>query len=143
MPSNGAVQLYKFLKYRIIHMIHTIFFVLFYSKGYDRTRYQVGQNSLNVQVYFSLEICCKLILFVGFLYCKSETKMNTVSTCFLLLCCFSLSITQKPESLSALTSLMQEPGSPEVKKPAVIEKDSKELSHLVSYSIVIDVKSTV
>lgn len=38
---------------------------------------------------------------------------------------------------------MQEPGSPEVKKPAVMEKDSKEFAHLVSYSIVIDVKSTV
>ncbi|XP_049431658.1 uncharacterized protein si:ch211-149e23.4 isoform X1 [Epinephelus fuscoguttatus] len=47
------------------------------------------------------------------------------------------------ESLSALTSLMQEPGSPEVKKPAVENGDSKEYAQLVSYSIVIDVKSTV
>lgn len=38
---------------------------------------------------------------------------------------------------------MQEPGSPEVKKPPVIEDDSKEYTQLVSYSIVIDVKSTV
>ncbi|KAK2846796.1 hypothetical protein Q5P01_009795 [Channa striata] len=51
---------------------------------------------------------------------------------------------KKQESLSALTTLMQEPGSPEVKKPAVTDAGSnKEYAHLVSYSIVIDVKSTV
>ncbi|TDH14643.1 hypothetical protein EPR50_G00022540 [Perca flavescens] len=50
---------------------------------------------------------------------------------------------KKQESLSALTSLMQEPGSPEVKKPAVTENDKKEYAQLISYSIVIDVKSTV
>lgn len=39
---------------------------------------------------------------------------------------------------------MQEPGSPEVKKPAAVtEDDSKEYAQLVTYSIVIDVKSTV
>ncbi|XP_030008582.1 hemicentin-1 isoform X2 [Sphaeramia orbicularis] len=50
---------------------------------------------------------------------------------------------KKPESLSALTALMQDPGSPAVKKPAVMDKDSKEYAQLVNYSIVIDVKSTV
>ncbi|XP_071352296.1 uncharacterized protein [Trachinotus anak] len=50
---------------------------------------------------------------------------------------------KKEESLSALTTLMQEPCSPDLKNPAVTEKDSKEYAHLVSYSIVIDVKSTV
>ncbi|XP_059187195.1 uncharacterized protein si:ch211-149e23.4 [Centropristis striata] len=50
---------------------------------------------------------------------------------------------KEQECLSALTSLMQEPGSPEVKKPAVTEIDSKEYAQLISYSIVIDVKSTV
>lgn len=39
--------------------------------------------------------------------------------------------------------MMQEPGSPEVKKPPVIEDDSMEYTQLVSYSIVIDIKSTV
>lgn len=38
---------------------------------------------------------------------------------------------------------MQDPGSAEVKKPAVTEKDSKEGTPMVNYSIVIDVKSTV
>lgn len=38
---------------------------------------------------------------------------------------------------------MQEPGSPEVKKPEVTDKDNKEYAQLISYSIVIDVKSTV
>lgn len=58
-------------------------------------------------------------------------------------CWCTLSKIQKPESLSALTALMQEPGSPEVKKPMVTEKDSKEHAQVVNYSIVIDVKSTV
>ncbi|XP_071400914.1 uncharacterized protein [Centroberyx affinis] len=47
------------------------------------------------------------------------------------------------ESLSALTSLMQDPCSPELKKAAVLEGDSQEYAQLVSYSIVIDVKTTV
>ena len=50
---------------------------------------------------------------------------------------------QRKESLAALTKLMQQPGSPEVKKPPMTEADNKEYAHLVSYSIVIDVKSTV
>ncbi|XP_040901606.1 uncharacterized protein si:ch211-149e23.4 isoform X2 [Toxotes jaculatrix] len=77
--------------------------------------------------------------------------MSTASAIVLILvvtlwvCCTRHGRTQykKQESLSALTTLMQEPGSPEVKKPDVTEKDSKEYSQLVSYSIVIDVKSTV
>lgn len=52
-------------------------------------------------------------------------------------------VIQEEEVLSALTGMMQEPGSPEVKKPPVIEDDSKEYTQLVSYSIVIDIKSTV
>ncbi|XP_022047801.2 uncharacterized protein si:ch211-149e23.4 [Acanthochromis polyacanthus] len=50
---------------------------------------------------------------------------------------------KKRESVSALTALMQEPTSLQLKKPTVTEKDSKEYAQLVSYSIVIDVKSTV
>ncbi|XP_008279194.1 uncharacterized protein LOC103356720 [Stegastes partitus] len=50
---------------------------------------------------------------------------------------------KKRESVSALTALMHEPTSPQVKKSAATEKDSKEYAQLVSYSIVIDVKSTV
>ncbi|XP_030251004.1 uncharacterized protein LOC115568074 isoform X2 [Sparus aurata] len=50
---------------------------------------------------------------------------------------------KEQEALSALTTLMQEPGSPEVKKPPATGEGSKEYAHLVSYSIVIDVKSTV
>ncbi|KAF3847526.1 hypothetical protein F7725_020554 [Dissostichus mawsoni] len=63
----------------------------------------------------------------------------------LWVCCKGYSKTQykKKESLSALTSMMQEPGSPEVKKPAVTENDSKEYDQLVNFSIVIDLKSTV
>lgn len=54
------------------------------------------------------------------------------------------SVFQDHEYLSALTSLSQEPGSPEVRKPAVMrESDSKEYAQLVGYSIVIDVRSAV
>ncbi|AWO98752.1 Hypothetical protein SMAX5B_019982 [Scophthalmus maximus] len=63
----------------------------------------------------------------------------------LWVCCARNSKTKykEQESLSALTTLMQEPGSPEVKKPVMMEKDSKEYDQLISYAIVIDVKSTV
>ncbi|KAM4589547.1 uncharacterized protein V3H82_003650 [Fundulus diaphanus] len=47
------------------------------------------------------------------------------------------------ESVSALTSLMQDPGSPEVRKPAAEMGDSKEYAQLTSFSIVFDAKSTV
>ncbi|KAM3615504.1 uncharacterized protein V6R79_003162 [Siganus canaliculatus] len=51
---------------------------------------------------------------------------------------------KEQECLSALTDQMQEPGSPEVKKPAVADnREDKEYSQLISYSIVLDVKSTV
>eukprot|EP00066_Takifugu_rubripes_P017607 XP_011606873.1 PREDICTED: uncharacterized protein LOC105417078 [Takifugu rubripes] len=46
------------------------------------------------------------------------------------------------EAVSPLTALMQEPGSPEVKKPAFGD-DSKEYAQLISYSIVFEHKSTV
>ncbi|XP_042342917.1 uncharacterized protein si:ch211-149e23.4 [Plectropomus leopardus] len=51
----------------------------------------------------------------------------------LWVCCNRISRTQykQQESLSALTSLMQEPGSPEVKKPAVTETNSKEYAQLI------------
>nr|XP_040047238.1 uncharacterized protein si:ch211-149e23.4 [Gasterosteus aculeatus aculeatus] len=60
-------------------------------------------------------------------------------------CCkiHSRSHYKKKESLAALTSLMQEPGSPEVKKSAVTENKSEEYGPMVSYSIVFDIKSTV
>ncbi|KAG7243099.1 hypothetical protein INR49_016474 [Caranx melampygus] len=64
----------------------------------------------------------------------------------LWVCCCTISNKakhKKKESLSALTTLMQEPGSPDFSKSGVVEKDTKEYAHLVSYSIVIDVKSTV
>lgn len=63
-----------------------------------------------------------------------------LNTYFLLL----HSIIQRKESSSPLTTVMLEHGSLEVKNlAAVTEKDSKEYAQLVSYAIVIDVKSTV
>ncbi|XP_029302477.1 uncharacterized protein LOC115017900 [Cottoperca gobio] len=68
-----------------------------------------------------------IFLVILWVYCKGNSKNKY----------------KKKDSLSALTSLMQEPGSPEVKKPAVTENNSKDYAQLVSYSIVIDVKTTV
>ncbi|KAG8001870.1 Nectin-2 [Nibea albiflora] len=50
---------------------------------------------------------------------------------------------KKQESLSPLTALMQEPGSPQVKQPLMTGEGYKESAPMISYSIVIDVKSTV
>lgn len=50
----------------------------------------------------------------------------------------SCTLTQEQEALAALTSLMQQPGSPEVKKPPVMTGDGD-----FSYAIVLDVKSSV
>ncbi|XP_078785695.1 uncharacterized protein si:ch211-149e23.4 isoform X1 [Oryzias latipes] len=48
---------------------------------------------------------------------------------------------KEQESVAALTSLMQEPGSPEVKKPGAAE--DKGIAQLDNYSIVLDVKSAL
>ncbi|XP_070762552.1 uncharacterized protein [Enoplosus armatus] len=87
----------------------------------------------------------RLFALVAMICISSASAIILILVVTLWLCCKVSSRTQykKQESLSALTALMQEPGSPEVKKPAVTEKDSKEYAELVSYSIVIDVKSTV
>lgn len=50
-------------------------------------------------------------------------------------------IIQKKESLAALTSLMQDPGSPQVKKWAGTEHNNKVYAQMVSYSIVLDIKT--
>ncbi|KAJ8392111.1 hypothetical protein AAFF_G00079170 [Aldrovandia affinis] len=49
----------------------------------------------------------------------------------------------KRDSLAALTSLMQDPCSPELKKSDVARRTCQEYAELVRYSIVIDVKTTV
>lgn len=51
-------------------------------------------------------------------------------------------VLQGQEVLSPLTALMQEPGSPEARKP-VMGDDSKEYAQLVHYAIVFEHKSTV
>lgn len=125
MPSSGVVQPHKSFKTGLFTWLTQTFFALLYSKVNGRTQYQVRLHSVNMQVYFPLGMSS----LIQFFHCK-----------FIL---FSLSMIQKQESLSALTTLMQEPSSPEPKKPAVTENNSKEYAQLVSYSIVIDVKSTV
>ncbi|XP_067364628.1 uncharacterized protein si:ch211-149e23.4 isoform X2 [Channa argus] len=100
--------------------------------------------AVNIQVEFmSQDTQTALVSMVGI---SSGLALLSILIVTLWVCCKVKSRTKykKQESLSALTTLMQEPGSPEVKKPAVTEADSnKEYAQLVSYSIVIDVKSTV
>ncbi|XP_028276409.1 uncharacterized protein LOC114445509 isoform X2 [Parambassis ranga] len=76
---------------------------------------------------------------VAMICVSSALAVFLILVVLLCVCCKRNSRTQykEQESLSALTALV--PGSPEVKKP----EDSKQYADLVSYSIVIDVKSTV
>ncbi|XP_044058633.1 uncharacterized protein si:ch211-149e23.4 isoform X2 [Siniperca chuatsi] len=97
--------------------------------------------TVNIQVEVMSED--KLFALVAMICISSVSAIILILVTILCLCCKGNSRTQYKKSLSALTTLMQEPGCPEVKKPAVMEKDSKEYTQLVSYSIVIDVKSTV
>ncbi|KAM9359581.1 uncharacterized protein ABDE67_002722 [Symphorus nematophorus] len=87
----------------------------------------------------------KLFATVSMICISSASAILFIFIAVLWVCCKANSSTQykRKESLAGLTALMQQPGSPEVKKPPVTETDSKEYAHLVSYSIVIDVKSTV
>ncbi|XP_070685452.1 uncharacterized protein [Pempheris klunzingeri] len=98
---------------------------------------------VNIQVEVMSED--KLFALVAMICISSASALTLIFIVTLWVCCKTNSKNQykKQECLSALTSLMQEPGSPEMKKPGVMEKDSKEFAQLVSYSIVIDVKSTV
>ncbi|XP_067102581.1 uncharacterized protein si:ch211-149e23.4 isoform X2 [Osmerus mordax] len=50
---------------------------------------------------------------------------------------------KKRESLAALTSLMQGPCSPDLRKPAVGSEEGQQYVHFLSYNIILDVKSTV
>ncbi|XP_069017603.1 uncharacterized protein [Embiotoca jacksoni] len=99
--------------------------------------------TVNIQVEVMME--GQLFALATIICISTASAIALILVITLCMCCKQNSRTQhkKHESLSALTTLMQEPGSPEVKKPVVTEKDSKELAKLISYSIVIDVKSTV
>nr|XP_019943617.1 PREDICTED: uncharacterized protein LOC109630049 [Paralichthys olivaceus] len=62
----------------------------------------------------------------------------------LWVCCTRIGRYQnKIQGQESLSALMQDPGSPAVKNPEMVEKDSKENTQLISYSIIIDVKSAV
>ncbi|XP_029963467.1 uncharacterized protein LOC115399947 isoform X2 [Salarias fasciatus] len=84
-------------------------------------------------------------LFLLTLICISSASALVLVLAVVLCVCrrSSRKHSQRKESLSAFACLMHEPGSPEVKKPAAAGKDGNEQAHLISYSIVIDVKSRV
>ncbi|XP_013880684.1 uncharacterized protein si:ch211-149e23.4 [Austrofundulus limnaeus] len=84
------------------------------------------------------------LLMMVIMVCISSASAILLFLCVVLcVCCKRKNKTpyKGRESVSALTSLMQEPGSPEVRKPGA--EDRKEYALLTSYSIIIDVKSAV
>ncbi|XP_017271743.2 uncharacterized protein si:ch211-149e23.4 [Kryptolebias marmoratus] len=97
--------------------------------------------SVNIQV----EVTCEdeQFMLVSMICISSALAILLFLIVVLCVCCKRKNKTpyKGRESVSALTSLMQEPGSPEVRKPGA--EDSNEYAQLTSYSIVIDVKSTV
>lgn len=113
VPPSGVFQQYKLVKI----CYHFLFF-LFAGK-------EAGGNSTRL---VSHPLPSTVLLFVAliFLLVNSDTAMK------------SCTLTQEKESLAALTSLMQQPGSPEVKKPPATTGDGD-----LSYAIVLDVKSSV
>ncbi|KAM9318316.1 uncharacterized protein KZ484_022617 isoform 2-T2 [Pholidichthys leucotaenia] len=86
----------------------------------------------------------QMFVLVAIMCLSSASAITLVLVIILCVCCKRNKRTYKQrESLAGLTALMQEPGSPQMKKPEGTEKDSEEYAHLVGYAIVIDVKSTV
>ncbi|XP_014825168.1 PREDICTED: uncharacterized protein LOC106905082 [Poecilia mexicana] len=75
---------------------------------------------------------------------SSASAILIVITVILCVCCKRKKMPYKErESVSALMSLMHEPGSPEVRKPLAGMDGSKEYAQLTSFAIVFDAKSTV
>ncbi|XP_041851800.1 uncharacterized protein si:ch211-149e23.4 isoform X2 [Melanotaenia boesemani] len=97
--------------------------------------------TVNIQVEFTRED--EQLMLVTMICIPSAFAILLLLIIFLCVCCKRNNRAQyKRESVSALTALMQDPGSSEVNKSAAATEDSKEYDH-INYSIVIDVKSTV
>ncbi|XP_073346799.1 uncharacterized protein [Pagrus major] len=99
--------------------------------------------SVNIHVEVMSED--RVFALVTIICISSASAITIILVVTLWVCCKANSRKQykEQEALSALTGLMQEPGSPEVKVPPATGEGSKEYAQLISYSIVIDVKSTV
>ncbi|XP_037318660.2 uncharacterized protein si:ch211-149e23.4 [Pungitius pungitius] len=97
--------------------------------------------TVNIQVEVTSEK--KQLALAAVVCISSALAITLILIVTLWVCCKGHSRSQykKKESLSALTSLMQGHGSPEVKS-AVTENRSNN-AQMVSYSIVVDIKSTV
>ncbi|XP_068441683.1 uncharacterized protein si:ch211-149e23.4 [Clinocottus analis] len=97
--------------------------------------------TVNIQVEVTSED--KQLALAAMICISSASALILILAVTLWLCCKRQNRSQykKKESLAGLTALMQDPGSPQMKKPAVTE--SKEYAQMVNYSIVLDVKSTV
>ncbi|XP_076002029.1 uncharacterized protein LOC142995031 [Genypterus blacodes] len=99
------------------------------------------QATVNIQV--EVESKDKHLEMLSVIAVSSASAITIVLIVTLWVFCKRSNRSERKESLSALTGLMQEPGSPVVTQPAVQGRSSEEYAQLISYSIVLDVKSTV
>ncbi|CAG08983.1 unnamed protein product [Tetraodon nigroviridis] len=97
-------------------------------------------------VSFQVDVMCedRLLLLVSLVCISSASVIVIVAFITCWACCIANKRTQQKgqEVLSPLTALMQEPGSPGARKPAIAE-DSNQYAQLVHYAIVFEHKSTV
>ncbi|XP_043974954.1 uncharacterized protein si:ch211-149e23.4 [Gambusia affinis] len=97
-------------------------------------------------VTFQVEVLreSEQLMLVILICISSVSAILIVFTVILCVCCKRKKTPYKGrESISALTSLMHEPGSPEVRKPLAGMDGGKEYAQLTSFAIVFDAKSTV
>ncbi|XP_023207186.1 uncharacterized protein LOC102227050 [Xiphophorus maculatus] len=97
-------------------------------------------------VSFQVEVLSESeqLMLIVLICISSASAILIVFTVILCVCCKRKKTPYKErESVSALTSLMHEPGSPEVRKPLAGMDGGKEYAQLTSFAIVFDAKSTV
>lgn len=116
-------------------------------KGKDEALYTCSasfyHHKATVTIRVEVRRTIEELLLLSLICISSASALIPVLVVFLCVCRRRSSRARRKESLSAFASLMHEPGSPEVKKPAVTVKDGTEYAQLAGYSIVIDVKSRV
>ncbi|XP_074496622.1 uncharacterized protein LOC141770688 [Sebastes fasciatus] len=109
------------------------------DEGLYSCRASFYHHAATVNIQVEVTSRDKRLVLAAMICVSSASAIILIFIVTLWVCCKGNSRTKYKESVSTLTSLMTEPGSPQVKKQAGTESDSK----LISYSIVLDIKSTV
>ncbi|KAJ7995607.1 hypothetical protein DPEC_G00246340 [Dallia pectoralis] len=151
----GSVPTYNLTCYRsdgsLIQMEGTA--LVFQAEEWEAGRYIClasfyhHQSSVHIQV----EVTSKdkqLMTIIIICFSSAAAIMIILVACLCVFCKINGEVrpkSKKRESLATLTPLTQEPCSPEMRKgnAAAKEVDGEGYAHLLSYSIVIDVRSTV